>query len=116
MACLEEEIETIGNQMANIGVEIVPYETSNQCFATQSEITSNCMSQTVLHSDNALVNQDWCSYMESQLPRTEDETSQGYYDSSIFEWLLQELNQDYYLHEEELIQDYYLQSLWGSMH
>ncbi|KAL8552010.1 hypothetical protein ACS0TY_000897 [Phlomoides rotata] len=117
VACLEEEIETIGNQMANIGVEIVPYETSSPYFAAQSEITSNCMNQPclpVLHSDNASVNQDWCSYMELQLPRTEDEISQGYFDSSIFERLLLELNQDYYL-QEELSQDYYLESLWRCM-
>lgn len=111
VACLEEEIETLGNQMGNLGVEIVPYEMSDPYFAALSEYTSNCMNQPglpVLHSDNALVNQDWCSYMELQLPRTEDETSQGSFNSNIYERLLQELNQENYLHDE-LSQDYYLQ-------
>lgn len=115
MASLEEEIEIFGNQMANLGVDIVPYETSNPYFATQSDmITSNCTNQQGLpnlDSGNASVNEACCSHMEMLHPGT-DEISQGYFDSSIIERLLtEELNQDYYLHEE-LSQDCYLQSLW----
>ncbi|KAI3458665.1 hypothetical protein Pfo_015328 [Paulownia fortunei] len=118
VASLEEEIEIIGNQMANLGVDIascaVPYGTSNPYFATQFDITGNCSNQQslpILHSGNASVNQACCGHMELQHPGTEDESSEGYFNSSIFERLLEELNQDYYL-LEELSQDYYLHSLW----
>ncbi|KAL7146930.1 hypothetical protein ABFS83_06G074800 [Erythranthe nasuta] len=102
VASLEEEIEILGNQIANIGVNIAPYETNNPYFAAQSEIGSNCCNQQslpILHPEAS------GSFCHAGL-QTVDEVSEGFLNSSIFEMLLEELNQDYYL-LEELSQDYY---------
>lgn len=93
VASLEEEIEILGNQVANLGVDIVPYETSYPYFATQS-ICSDQQSGTILQ------NQACCSHMELQHSGTADGISEGLVGSSIFERLIEELNQDYYLLED----------------
>ncbi|KAH6762699.1 LOB domain-containing protein 33 [Perilla frutescens var. hirtella] len=124
VASLAEEIEITEKQMANLGINAVPYETSNPYFFTESDITSNCTTAPglpILHSMNSTVNQACCSQMELPHPGTSEEVFQGYFNSSIFDRLLEELSQDYYLHEEvsqdyylreELSQNYNLQSLW----
>ncbi|KAG8380740.1 hypothetical protein BUALT_Bualt06G0047500 [Buddleja alternifolia] len=95
VASLEEEIESIGNQMAYHGAS---YETSNPYFG----ITSNCSNEQsvpILHLGNASMNQACCNHMELQIPANEDEIYQPYLSSIILESLLEEVNQDYYLLE-----------------
>ncbi|KAK6156190.1 hypothetical protein DH2020_010438 [Rehmannia glutinosa] len=120
VASLEEEIEIIGKQMANVGdLNInpscaIPYPTSldTQIFdLTAGNCSDLQMTQLpILHSGND-IQALCCSHMElQQYPgnSTEDEISEGYLNSSIFERLLEEqLNQDYYLLEQLLSQDYY---------
>lgn len=89
VACLEEEIDIFEKQMANVGINIVPYETSNPCFSTE------LFDMTRHEAGVANLQSEWWS-------GNPEENFQGYFNSSMIDRLLEELNQDYYD----------LQSLW----
>lgn len=90
VACLAEEIEIIEKQMADVGINVLPCESSNPYFPTEVDMRSNVISM---------------NDMELQYP---DEILEGYLNSSLIDRLVE----DYYVHEQ-LTQDYNLQQpLW----
>ncbi|PIN06699.1 hypothetical protein CDL12_20741 [Handroanthus impetiginosus] len=87
VASLKEEIEIIGSQMANLGVDVASFMMPfDPYFAIQSEFTNTGISQQsllpILPSEDASENQAISSHME-----TEDDITR----------LLEELNHDYYM-------------------
>ncbi|CAA2935766.1 LOB domain-containing protein 33-like [Olea europaea var. sylvestris] len=111
VATLEEEIETIGNQMANIGVDAPNYVTSqetnvpNGVLQFSSVYTNvndhiNQQSLQLQQPENLSANQACSSQMNVQFPQEnlfEEEIFQAYSDSSVFDRFYEELNQDMYL-------------------
>ncbi|XP_073119818.1 LOB domain-containing protein 33-like [Henckelia pumila] len=107
VASIKEEIEMVGSQMANLGFDMariaVPRETDHPYLVTQPsmgfDITDNLQSLPISHLGHERMNHVFCGQAETlQKPGTTNETSQAYLDSSILESLVEELNQDYYLH------------------
>ncbi|XP_073293161.1 LOB domain-containing protein 33-like [Primulina huaijiensis] len=110
VASIKEEIEMVGNQMANLGFDMAriaaPHETDHPYFVTQPSIgcdvidnRGSLQSLPISHWGHESMNQVFCSHAGTlQKPGTENENSQAFLDSSILESLVEELNQDYYLH------------------
>ncbi|CAA3006802.1 Hypothetical predicted protein [Olea europaea subsp. europaea] len=113
VANLEEEIDVIGNQMANLGVYTSNYETSQETFVPNAvlqfspghDIMGDHINQRNLQIQrgNLSANQACSSQMNMQFPRGnvfEDEILQAYSGSSAFDRFYEELNQDIYLHSQ----------------
>ncbi|CAI9759740.1 unnamed protein product [Fraxinus pennsylvanica] len=113
VANLEEEIEIIGNQMANLGVYTSSYETSQQTyipndvlqFSPRYDIMCDHTNQQSLQlqQGNLSANQACSSQMNIQFPQGnvfEDGILQAYSGSSVFDRSYEELSKDIYLHSQ----------------
>ncbi|KAL2548844.1 LOB domain-containing protein 33-like [Forsythia ovata] len=114
VASLEEEIEIIGNQMANLEVDAPSYETSQETnipnnvlqFSSGYNIIGDHIDQQSLQLQqpgNLSANQACSSQMNIQFPQGnvfEDDIFQAYYDSSVIDRFYEELNQDIYQHSQ----------------
>ncbi|CAI9772986.1 unnamed protein product [Fraxinus pennsylvanica] len=114
VANLEEEIEIIGNQMANIGVDAPQYVMSQETnipndilqFSSGHTVVDDHINQQSLQlqqAGNLSANQACSSQMNMQFPQGnlfEDEIFQAYSNSSVFDRFSEDFNQDIYLQSQ----------------
>ncbi|KZV57495.1 LOB domain-containing protein 33 [Dorcoceras hygrometricum] len=104
VASIKEEIEMVGNQMANLGFDMagitLPRQTDHPYLGCESidDHGVSLHSFPISNSGHEFMDQAVCfSHVGTG---TENDSAHAYFNSSILESLLEELNQDYYMAEE----------------